>query len=76
MKIVKDTKVVKFPRAKGGVQSTFRRAQKMAQQESWNKIIIIGQGKSSGDTFHSIMTDNNFYGLIRIAELNHFADWQ
>lgn len=64
MKLASNKKVIKFPRDKGSVASTLRRAAQRAKEQEWSKIIIIGEGKKRGSTLFSVMSDNTRYGLM------------
>lgn len=68
MKIVKNTKVIKMPSNKGSVISTFRRAQKVSQEQEWSKIIITGVGKNGRAVLHSYMSVTTGLGLLEITK--------
>ncbi len=53
-KLVKNSKHVKFPREGKTVEHALRRAAHFARQEGWDKIIIIGEGKSRTRTVSNI----------------------
>jgi hypothetical protein len=62
--LVKDTKVLKLPRASGNVRSMLRRAEALAREQGWTKIIVIGQGPKEGTTLNSKMNRSTLLGLI------------
>lgn len=64
MKIVKSNKVVKFPHAHGSVKSVARNALLKANEQSWNKIIIIGESKDQGSWYSTSISDAELVGIL------------
>lgn len=63
-KLVKNTKIIKLPCAKNTVRSIARTALMKADRQSWDKIIIIGQGKEFGSWYSSAISDHELVGIL------------
>lgn len=64
-KLVKNTKHVKFPREAKTVESALRKAMHHARQESWDKVIIIGEGKNDARSIYSKMDHYTAIGMLQ-----------
>lgn len=71
MKLIKNTKVVKFPRSTKSVEQTIRTALSTANEQGWNKIVISGQGKDLGGGLYSGVTPLEAIGLLEVAKQFH-----
>lgn len=69
MKIVKNRKVEKLPKANGSVRATFANAEKAAREGAWEKVIIIGHGKVRGNYYTSRIGDYEVLGML--AKVKH-----
>lgn len=67
MKLIKNN--INFPRSTYSVKGAIRRAQAKALEQSWSKIIIIGEGSAKRGVIHSSMLDSTKFGLIEIAKI-------
>lgn len=68
IKIVKKSKVVKFPRAKGSVRATLNDAMDLAMKKKWNKVIVLGEGMDDGHWFYSAMSPTQAAGMLETAK--------
>lgn len=69
----KQSKIVRFPNcpkhATKHVKSIFESMTKKAEQQGWNKIIIIGKGRKSGSWHFSAMDDETALGMLEKVKL-------
>lgn len=68
IKLVKKSKVAKFPHTCGGVRSTLHDATMLAVKQKWKKVIIIGETGDNGHWFHSAMTKQHVVGMLEAAK--------
>lgn len=73
-KLVKETKTVKLFKRTGSVISTFRKAERVAIEQGWNKVIITGEGKDAGYTFTSRMPHFTRLGLLEVTKQSLLED--
>jgi hypothetical protein len=52
---------------RGGIKGTFNYAMRKAAEQGWTKMVIVGEGKGTGKTVRSRMTDNTAIALINKA---------
>lgn len=64
MKLIKNNKIVKFPRSGRHVKSIAKDALIKADRQEWKRILIIGEGNTSGSWYSSGMSDNELVGLL------------
>lgn len=69
----RQSKIVRFPncpkRATRQVKSIFESMQKKAQKQGWNKVIILGKGKTEGSWYLSAMDDETALGMLEKLKL-------
>ncbi len=64
MKLVKDTKHIKLPKASGTVKGALRRAGVHAQKQGWTRVIIIGEGKNDCQSVYSRVDNYTALGML------------
>ncbi len=67
MKLVKKTKVAKFPHVTGSVKGTLRRAMKKAMEQNWSRVIIVGESRHRGSYQCSNVIDTTAMGMLMKA---------
>lgn len=67
MKLATNRKTIKLPRFTNSVEETFHRSMKKAKHEGWNKIVIIGEGKTMGSFQTNGLIDTIASGLCAKA---------
>ena len=64
MKLIRDEKIVKLPKVKGGVTRTLADARLTSCEKAWDKVIVIGSSRETGSFYTSSMSVNDAVAML------------
>lgn len=74
MKLVKNRKIIRLPKAKRGVKQVIRNASLAAEREGWHRIIVIGEGKDVVRSMYSDMDAMIAVGMLELEKAINIRD--